>query len=120
MPSSRLALGAVGLTTVVVSEKRNAKRRVTALTIDNQGGAGNRRVIVVDRFTPSITNGVPIPVVTPVNRFDAGLLANGVGVANIRTFDANDLKNVEILGQLELLIDVADANCFASIAWEDE
>lgn len=104
--------------TVVAAEKPNSRKRITALTVDNVGGAGARTVQIQDRFTPSASNAVPAPVAQTPARFSAGALAAGAG--NVRTFNRNDLKNVEVLGQLELIINVADAGCVVSIAWEHD
>ena len=116
MPSLVTAMGVTP--TVIATEKLNAKKRITALSVDNVGGAAARTVQIQDRFTPAITNAVPVPAVQTPSRFNAGALANGAG--NVRTFSENQLKNVVVLGQLELIIDVADAGCVVSVAWEDE
>ena len=101
--------------TVVATEKPNAKKKITALVIDNVGGAAARIVQIQDRFTPSITNAVPVPVVQTPSRFLAT-----IGATNVWNFDDKELDNVEVLGQLELIIDVADAGCIVTIAWEHE
>ncbi|MBA7593418.1 hypothetical protein ES703_00338 [subsurface metagenome] len=113
MPSLVTNLVAVGLVTVIATEKPNARKKITALAIDNAAGGGARVVQVQDRFTPSITNAVPVPAVQTPSRF---LVTIGAG--NVWNFDEVELRNVEVLGQLELTIDVADAGCIVSIAWE--
>lgn len=116
MPSAVTTMAATP--TVIATEKQTARKKITALNVDNVGGAGARTVQVQDRFTPSITNAVPAPAVQTPSRFSAGALAAGAG--NVRTFSRNELENVTVLGQLELIIDVADAGCVVSIAWEDD
>ncbi|MBA7593417.1 hypothetical protein ES703_00337 [subsurface metagenome] len=103
--------------TVIATEKPNAKKKITSLIIDNVGGAAARTVQVQDRFTPSITNAVPVPAVQTPSRFSI-TIPNGAG--NVWNFDETELRNVDVLGQLELIINVADAGCIVSIAWEHE
>jgi len=113
MPSLVTDLAAVGLVTVIATEKPNGRKKVTALTIDNTGVAA-RIVQIQDRFLPSITNGVPAPIAQTPSRFSVT-----IGAGNVWTFDEKELKNVEVLGQLELIINIASAT-IASIAWENE
>lgn len=113
MPSLVTNLLAAGLVTVVATEKPNGKKKVTALTIDNTGIAA-RIVGIQDRFTPSPSNLTPGPVV----QFPARFLVT-IGAGNVWTFDEKELRNIEILGQLELIINIASAT-IASIAWENE
>jgi len=103
--------------TVIATEKPNAKKKLTALIIDNVGGGAARTVQVQDRFLPSITNGVPAPIAQTPSRFLA-TIPNGAGA--VWNFDETELRNVEVLGQLELIIDVADAGCIVTTAWEHE
>ena len=103
--------------TVVATEKPNAKKKITALIIDNVGGAAARVVQVQDRFLPSISNLVPAPVVQTPSRFSV-TIPNGAG--NVWNFDEKELRNVKVLGQLELIINVADAGCIVTVAWENE
>ncbi|MBA7683638.1 hypothetical protein ES703_92012 [subsurface metagenome] len=113
MPSLVTNLLAAGLDTVVSTEKPNGKKKVTALTIDNTGVAA-RVVEVRDRFQPSITNAFPAPGGQNPSRF---LVTIGAG--NVWTFDEKELRNVEILGALELHINIASAT-IVSTAWEEE
>ena len=116
MPS--LVTTMVATPTVVATEKPNAKKKITALIIDNVGGAAARILQIQDRFTPSVTNLVPapVPVQTP-SRFSV-TIPNGAG--NVWNFDDKELRNVKVLGQLELIINVADGGCIVTIAWEHE
>lgn len=118
MPSLVTNLAAVGLVTVVATEKPNAKKKITSLIIDNVAGGAARTVQVQDRFTPSVTNLVPppVPVQTP-SRFSV-TIPNGAGA--VWNFDDTELRNVVVLGQLELIIDVADGGTIVTIAWEHE
>ena len=113
MPS--LVTTMAGTPTVVATEKPNAKKKITALVIDNAAGGGARVVQIQDRFMPSITNLVPAPGVQTPSRFSVT-----IGATNVWNFDEVELDNVEVLGQLELIIDIADAGCIATIAWEHE
>ena len=113
MPSLVTNLAAVGLVTVVATEKPNAKKKITALIIDNTGVAA-RTVQIQDRFMPSITNGNPAPIAQTPSRFSATITAGAVW-----NFDDIELDNVEVLGQLELIINIASAT-IVTIGWEHE
>ncbi len=101
---------------VFAAEKRNAKCKPSLIMVNNVLGAQNAVIQVVDRFTPAITNGNPAP---------------GMGVQAIPRLNINvsmmacesiqdELKDVKILGQLELTIGVPDANCIATVAWDHQ
>jgi len=97
---------------VFVPAKGNAKIKPTLLVVDNVNAAADAVITIVDRFTPSASNAVPAPVEqTPVR-----LRVNVAQLACVSLQD--ELKDVEILGQLEVARGVADANCFVTVAWE--
>ena len=99
---------------VFAAEKRNAKCKPSLIMVNNVLGAQNAVIQVVDRFTPAVTNGVPVPVVTTVNRLN-------INVSMMACVSIQDeLKDVKILGQLELTIGVLDANCIVTVAWEHQ
>lgn len=99
---------------VFAAEKRNAKCKPSLIMVNNVLGAQNAVIQVVDRFTPSASNGVPGPIVTTVNRLN-------INVSMMACVSIQDeLKDVEILGQLELTIGVVDANCIVSVAWDHQ
>jgi len=97
---------------VFATAKGNAKIKPTLLVVDNVNAAADAVITIVDRFTPSVSDGVAVPVEqTPVR-----LRINVAQMACVSLQD--ELKDVEILGQLEVARGVADAACFVSVAWE--
>lgn len=118
MPSAVTSMVAPGLETVIAPEKPNARKKITALVLDNVLGGVPHTITIQDRFTPSTSNLVPGPPgVSVIPRFRARI-TNGPGL--VWNFDEIELKNVEVLGQLELAIDAADAFTFVTIAWEHD
>ena len=101
-----------GLTHIFAAEKLNAKIIPTQIIVDNELGGAQRRITIQDVFTPAASNGVPVPVLTTVNR-----LIITVDNAGWATIAAEALKKLEILGQLRADIDVADAGTIVTISW---
>ena len=97
---------------IFAAEKQNAKIIPTQIIVDNEAGLAQRVITIQDVFTPSPSNGVPIPVLTTVNR-----LIITVDNAGWATIAAEALKELEILGQLQVTIDVADAGTILTISW---
>ena len=97
---------------VFAAEKQNAKIIPSQIIVDNEAGGAQRVITIQDVFTPAVSNGVPIPVVTTVNR-----LIITVDNAGWATIAAEALKELEILGQLQAIIDVADAGTIVTISW---
>ena len=112
MPSLAQALDAVGLVTIFATEKQNAKIVPSQIIVDNEAGGAQRVITIQDVFLPSASNGVPGPVLTTVDR-----LIITVDNAGWATIAAEALKKLEILGQLQVAIDVADAGTIATISW---
>jgi len=101
-----------GLTHIFAVEKQNAKIVPTQIIVDNEAGGAQRVITIQDVFTPAISNGVPIPVPTTVPR-----LIITVDNGGRATIAAEELKELEILGQLRADIDVADPGTFVTISW---
>ena len=97
---------------VFATEKQNAKIVPTQIIVDNEAGAAQRVITLQDVFTPSPSNGVPVPVLTTVNR-----LIITVDNAGWATIAAEALKELKILGQLQAIINVADAGTIVTISW---
>ena len=97
---------------IFAAEKLNAKIIPTQIIVDNEAGLAQRVITIQDVFTPAASNGVPIPVLTTVNR-----LIITVDNAGWATIAAEALKKLEILGQLQVIIDVADAGTIVTISW---
>ena len=110
MPS--LALTMAATPRVFAAEKQNAKIIPSQIIVDNEAGAAQRVITIQDVFTPAVSNGVPIPVLTTVNR-----LIITVDNAGWATIAAEALKELEILGQLQVTINVADAGTIVTISW---
>lgn len=99
---------------VFAAEKRNAKCKPSLIMVNNVLGAQDAVIQVVDRFTPAVTNGVPAPVLQTITRLN-------INVSMMACVSIQDeLKDIEILGQLELTIGVVDANCIVSLAWSHQ
>ena len=112
MPSSVYTMAASPR--VFATEKRNAKLIPTLIMIDNVLGAQDAIITVQDRFTPSVTNGVAVPAVQTPTRLSINV---SIGACvSIR----DELKDIEILGQLELTIGTLDANCIVSTAYHHQ
>jgi len=97
---------------VFATEKQNAKIVPSQIIVDNEAGGAQRVITIQDVFTPAASNGVPIPGVITQNR-----LIITVDNAGWATLAAEALKNLEILGQLQAIIDVADAGTIVTISW---
>ena len=111
MSSLALPMGP-GVTHIFAVEKQNAKIIPTQIIVDNEAGGAQRVITIQDVFFPAVSNGVPVPVLTTIPR-----LIITVDNAGWATIAAEALKELEILGQLQVLIGVADANTFVTISW---
>jgi len=104
-------MDAPALTTVFAAERGNAKIKPSLIMVDNVLGAQDAIITVVDRFTTSDSAGAA-GVLTLVDRL--GINVSMAACVSMR----DELKDIKILGQLELLIGVADANCIVTVAWD--
>lgn len=78
-------------------------------------GVGDRTITIRDSFTPAVTNGVPAPV--PAQNIDRlTFTVVETGCASLR----DELKDIEILGNLVVYADARDPNCLVTVAWEFE
>ncbi len=110
MPS--LAQTMAVATRTFANEKRNAKIKPSLIMVNNVLGAQNAVIQVVDSFTPAASNGVPIPVATTRTRLN-------INVSMMACVSIQDeLKNIEIFGDLQIVIGIADANCIVTVAWD--
>ncbi len=117
MPSLAQTLDAVGLITVFATEKQNAKIIPTQIIIDNFAGGAERVITIQDRFTTAASviaaTGAAVAAVLTL----AARLIITVDNGGWATIAAEALKKLEILGQLEVVIDVADIGTIATISW---
>lgn len=98
----------------LVTEKRNCKVKPSLLVIDNVNGAADAVITMNDVFTPSITNGVPIPVLTTVPRLHMTVAAGEcVSIGAER-----ELRDVEFLGLVQIVRGALDAGSFATLAYD--
>ena len=102
-------------TTLSVSQRENAAKLVKSLTIDNLLGGGNRVIEIDDVFTPAVTNGVAVPVLTTVERFKYTALQG-----DQITLGEEELKGVRCLGAMKVVSDVTDTSCTISVGYEHE
>jgi hypothetical protein len=112
MPVLRFTALPVAGPQVVALERLDAKIRPTLLLVDNTNGGADRTITLRDRFTPDISNGVPAPVLTNVDKFTATWVITGC--ASIQ----DELKDLEILGDLLCYADAVDANCIITLGYE--
>ena len=99
----------------VAAERRNAVHIPTSMTIDNDAGAADRTIRIQDRFTPSVSNGVPAPVLTTVDRHRVDVLQG-----DVMTLHEKDLEGVKCLGELLIIGDAIDADCHVSVGYKHE
>lgn len=105
------------LTKVFALEKPNAKIIPTLMIVDNEGGDGPHKITLQDRFLPSITNDEQKPERAPHPRLIITVDNGSFAIVG------PELANVEILGQMEVMIGVGapgdeDAGTIVTLAWE--
>lgn len=113
MPSLAQTLAAV--TTTFAAEKHNAKIIPTQIIIDNEAGLAPRVITIQDFFAHDASNGVPVPpAAAAVNR-----LIITVDNGGWATIAAEALKELEILGRLQVAIDAVTVGneAIVTISW---
>jgi hypothetical protein len=100
---------------VVAAAVRNGRHYPKSMTIDNQLGAADRTITIQDEFTPNISNGVAVPVLTDVSRHKIQ-----VPKGDYLVLEEQDLKGVKCLGNLQILADAVDAACTISVGYETD
>lgn len=101
-------------TQTVANEKRNCKIKPSLILVDNTNGAADAVVTINDVFTPSITNGVGVPVLTTVPRLH-------ITVPTLECDSIEDeLKDVEFLGNVQVVRGAPDAASFITFAYDYE
>jgi len=96
---------------VLAAEKKNAKIIPTLLMVDNALGIQDAVLTLVDRFLPSVTNGVAVPTIKTETR-----LAINVSMAACVSLK-DELKDIEFLGAPEVAVATPDANCKVTMAF---
>ena len=111
MPASQTSFAAA--TVALATEKRNSKIKPSLIMVDNNLGGVDAVITINDVFTPSVTNGVPIPVLTTVPR-----LHFTVPTSVSTTIGENgELDDVEFLGAVQAVRGILDAGCFISFGY---
>jgi len=111
MPSIMHAMESTNV--VFATQKQNAKAIPNVLVVDNYTGSGTNVITLVDRFTPSVTNGTASPSETTVNRLRITVDNGSLEIIG------DELKNIEILGQTEVSIATAmDSGCYVTLGWD--
>lgn len=116
MPS--LAQTMAVATRVFAAEKQNAKIVPTQIIVDNEAG-GAQRVITIQDVLTTVNS-----IVAATGLAVAGALQPAINRLIITvdnggwaTIAAEALKELKILGQLQAIIDVADAGTIVTISW---
>ena len=98
-------------TVAVATEKRNSKIKPTFIMVDNANGGVDAVVTINDIFTPSITNGVGVPVLTTVPRIHFTVPAGECDSME------DQLKDIEFLGAVQAVRGILDAASFLTFAY---
>jgi len=116
MPS--LAQTMAVATRIFAAEKQNAKIVPTQIIVDNELGGAQRRITIQDVLTTNAS------IVAATGAAVAGALQPAINRLIITvdnggwaTIAAEALKELEILGRLQVIIDVADAGTVVTISW---
>lgn len=112
MPVLRFTALAVGAPQVVALERLDSKIKPTFILVDNSLGAADRIITLRDSLLPDRSNLVAVPVLTPVDKFTATWVITGC--ASIQ----DELKDIEILGDLQCFANVVDPNCIITVGYE--
>ena len=100
-----VAVTCAAATTTLVTEKLNAKIKPKAIIVDNVLAGVDAVLTFNDVFTPSITNAVPIPVLTTIPRIYINV-PTGV-CQSIMDF----IDQCEFVGTPQVVRGILDANC---------
>ncbi len=104
-------------TQTIVAEKLTAKIKPKAIFVDNVAGAADADLVFNDVFTPSVTNAVPIPVLTTTPRLHINVAA-GTSVST----EEPQLKDIDFIGLVQMVVNAgaALANCFVTFIYSLE
>lgn len=112
MPVLRFTALAVGAPQVVANERRDSKIRPTFIMVDNTNAAADRTINLRDSFTPDVSNLVPVPAATTVDKLTFTVVITGC--ESLR----DELKDIEILGDFLCYANAIDAGCIITIGYE--
>lgn len=113
MPSVEKSMGVASPTTFV-AERADAKIIPSLIMVDNVIPAQNAILEVVDHFKPDPSDGKPSPIDQDITRLAINVSQDAC--VSIR----DELKDMEILGRLDITIETLDADCKISVAYDFE
>lgn len=97
----------------LVTEKRNAKVKPSMIAVNAVAAAINADLTFNDVFTPAVTNGAPVPVLTTVPRLNINVVMG----SSITTKDL--LKDIEFLGTVQVVSNGGvDAGILVTFAYD--
>jgi len=96
----------------VALERLDSKIRPTFILVDNTLGAADRTITLRDSLLPDRSNLVVAPALTPVDKFTATWVITGCASMD------DELKDIEILGDLQCYANAIDALCIITIGYE--
>lgn len=111
MPALRFTALAVGAPQVVALERRDAKIRPTFLLVDNTLGLADRIITLRDSFTTDVSNGAAAAAQL-IDKLTATWVITGCDSLK------DELKDIEILGDLLCYANAIDANCIITLGYE--
>jgi len=116
MPS--LAITATIAAQTIATERKDARHKVRSITIDNNGGAADQEIEVVDSFTTDAsvdgtTGATEAAAAKTVTRW-----RDTVPAGFSATYNKEDLEGVECLGALTVKGDSDDTDCHISVGYE--
>jgi hypothetical protein len=111
MPSFETSMAVATVT--LVTEKLNAKVKPSAIFVDNVNAGADASLLFQDVFTPSVTNLVPVPVLTTVTR-----LAINVAAGQMSSTMEDLLKDIDFIGTVQVVRSVLDANCLVTFIYK--
>lgn len=88
--------------------------KVTGITVDNQSGA-LRTIQFKDVFTPDPSVGTTSPTQQTIVRKQIS-----VGTLLTATLEGDDLKDVDIIGNLQAVADAISAACVITVSYHEE
>lgn len=112
MPALRFAALAVGAPQVVASERRDCKTRPTFIMVDNSLAIVDHNITLRDSYLPDVSAAVDVPAAQLPDKLTFTVVTTGC--VSLR----DELKDIEILGDLLCYADAADPACIITVGYE--
>ncbi len=112
MPALRFTAPNLAGAQVVASERRDCKIRPTFIMVDNSLGLADRIITLRDSYTPDVSNAAAIPAPQVPDKLTFTVVITGC--ESLR----DELKDIEILGDLLCYADAAAAACIITVGYE--